>query len=169
MTEDATSWPRQGARLLAAAAGVALFVSLFATWSRLTVHQLAFLAVAASGSLGGVTAGGNAWSTSVIIAVLLTVVAGIVIAAVALDRPRLLAAGAVAALVATVLAAWALVNPPSVARHLAGVMPANLPSERLLSGTGGAGETIAAAAPVAALLGLVALIAADVVALRRPR
>lgn len=169
MTEDPTSWPRQGARLVAAAASVALFASLFATWSRLTVHQLAFLAVAASGSLAGLNAGGNAWSTSLLIAVLLTVFAGVVIATVALDRPRLLAAGAVAALAATVLAIGALANPPSVARQLAGVMPADVPSGRLLSGTGGAGEMIAVIASVVALLGLVALMAADVVALRRPR
>lgn len=169
MTEYATSRIRQGARLVTGLAAVALFVSLFATWSRLTVHQLAFLAVAASGSLGGLSVGGNAWTTSLAVAVALSALAGIVIAAVVLDRPRLLALAAVAALAAAVVAIGALADPPSVTRHLAGVIPAGLPSGRLLSGSGGAGETIAVVASIVSLVGLVALMAGDVGALRRRR
>lgn len=144
-------------RALAGLAGLGLFASLFVTWSRLTLNQLALLAVAAHGSLTGVAAQHDAWSTYAGVAVALALAAALIAAAAVADRPRLLAAAGAVALAALIFTAISAADPPSA-------LPGRLAlptGDHLRVSTGGAGEMMAVVACAVALVGLVTVIAAE--------
>src|ERR1700761_7818008 len=71
MNRSALSLPARG---LTGAAGLALIASLFATWSRMSLQQLALLAVSANGDLGRLSLSVNAWDVYAGVAAALTVV-----------------------------------------------------------------------------------------------
>lgn len=161
MPVDARKTGRLAAQTLTVAAALALLVSLFLTWSRLTLHQLALVALSANGSLGGLSLHHNAWGTSAAIATALTLVALAIAAVGALNRIRLILPVAVLSLAALGLVIALLLNPPSaVPRGVTTGAPAVLGSRAPAGGqgAGGPGETVALIALVLGGAGMWALL-----------
>lgn len=160
MPIDARKTGRLAAQTLTVAAALALLVSLFLTWSRLTLHQLALLAVSANGSLGGLSLHHNAWGTSAAIATALTLVALAIAAVGTLNRIRLILPVAVLSLAALGLVIALLLNPPSAVPRGVSSAPAVVGSRAPAGGqgAGGPGETVALIALVLGGAGMWALL-----------
>jgi hypothetical protein len=156
---------RLAARGVTVAAGLVLVVSLSATWTRLTLHQLALLAVTANGSLGHLSLSHSAWSADAGVAAALAAVAVLVIATGVLNRLALVLPTGLACLAALVFVIVTLGNPPSA-------LPANVPTSSsgvAAHSTAGAGEMLAIIALVLAGIGMWAMLAAAHAERRRRR
>jgi hypothetical protein len=155
------------ARVVTVAAGLGLLVSLFLTWSSVTLRQLALLAVAASGDLTHFAPSQNAWQASPGMAVALTVVALLVIATGVLNRRPLVLPAGVACLAALVYVIVRLGDPPSAVSGYAGATVSS--SGGAAHSSAGAGQPVALVALVIAGLGMWAMLAVAQAERRRRR
>lgn len=155
-----------GARTLTIAAGIALLVSLFLTWSSLSLQQLALLAVTANGSLGRLSLSQDAWQIYRGVAVALTAVAVLVIATGVLNRRQLVLPAGIACLAALGFVVGQLTDPPSA---LTGHRMALPSSGTAAHSAAGAGEPVALAALVLAGIGMWAILAVAHAERRRRR
>jgi hypothetical protein len=155
------------ARGLTVAGGVALLVSLFLTWSGMSLQQLALLAVTANGDLGHLSLTLNAWDAYAGVAAALTAVALLVIATGVLDRLALILPAGLVCLAALVFAIVELSDPPSALPPSTSVA---LPSSGLPAhSTAGAGEPLAIVALVLAGIGMWGMLATAHAERRRRR
>jgi hypothetical protein len=146
------------ARGLTIAAGLALLVSTFLTWSSLSLQQLAMLAVSANGDLGRLPLSVNAWDVYAGVAAALTAVAVLVIATGVLNRLPLILPVGLVCLAALVFVVVQLSDPPSALPRLTGT---TVPSSGVVAhSTTGAGEPVALAALVLAGIGMWTMLAA---------
>ena len=154
-------------RGLTIVAGLALLVSLFLTWTSVSLQQLALLAVTANGDLGRLSLSENAWSAYGGGAVALTAVAVLVIATGVLNwRPLVLPAG-LGCLAALVFVVVQLGDPPSALPAVSGVA---LPSSGVRAHSmAGAGETVALIGLILAGIGMWAMLAVAHAQRRRRR
>ena len=147
-----------GARVLTVGAGLALLASLFLTWSRMSLQQLALLAVSANGDLGRLSLSVNAWDVYAGVAAALTVVGLLLVATAVLNRLPLVLPAGVACLAALVFVVVQLGDPPSA---LSGFPGTAVPSTGVVAhSTTGAGEVIALVALVLAGVGMWGMLAA---------
>ncbi|HWE09388.1 MAG TPA: hypothetical protein VG325_08535 [Solirubrobacteraceae bacterium] len=151
---------RLGARALTVAAGPAMFASLFLGWSRLTLRQLALLAVTANGSLTGLSLTHNAWESFAVAAVALTAVSALTVLAAVMNRVGLIRAAGLACVGGLVFVIIQLTSPPSTLPSSApGALGAGVPGNLPQGDAAGPGETVAIAALVLGLVGTRAMIA----------
>lgn len=149
---------RLAARGLIIAGGLAVLISLFLTWTSLSLQQLALLAVTASGSLGRVSLAQSAWTAYPGVAAALSGLALLVLGAAVLDRLALILPLGIACLAALGFVIAQSVGPPSALPARPG---AALPTSGMVAhSTAGAGETLAIAGLILALLGMWAMLAA---------
>jgi hypothetical protein len=164
MNRPTLSLPARG---LTVAAGLALLVSLFLTWSNMSLQQLALLAVTANGNLGRLSLTQNAWDVYPGVAAALTAVALLVIATGVLNRLPLVLPTGVVCLAALVFVVVQLGDPPSALPGFAG---AAVPSSGVAAhSTTGTGEVVALVALVVAGIGLWAMLAVAQADRRRRR
>ncbi len=146
------------ARGLTVAAGIALLVALFLTWTSMSLQQLALLAVTANGNLGRVSLSQNAWALYPGVAAALTAVALAVIATGGLGRRALVLPVGLVCLAAAVFVGVQLGDPPSAQPALSRV---TVPSSGVAAhSTTGAGEPVALVALGLAVVGMWAMLAA---------
>jgi hypothetical protein len=161
---------RLAARALTVAAGLAVFVSLFLAWTRLTLRQLALLAVTANGSLGRPSLAHDAWESYAGVASALTALSALIVLAAVSNRVRLIRAAALACLAALVFVIVQVGEPPSALPSQGpGAASAGLPGHVSAGSVAGAGETLAIIALVAGVVGMRAMIAAARAERRRAR
>jgi hypothetical protein len=160
MTHLTVNHARLGARTLTVAAGLATFVSLFLAWSRLTLRQLALLAVTANGSLGGLSLTHNAWESSAVAAMALTALSALTVLAGVMNRVRLIRAAGLACVAGLVFVIIQVSNPPSgLPSPAPGALAGGVPGNLATGGAAGPGETLAIVALVVGLVGMRAMIA----------
>ena len=156
-----------GGRVAVVAAGILLLVSLFLTWTSLSLQQLALLAVTANGSLGRLSLSWNAWQAYAGVAAALTAVGVLLIVTGVLNRLPLIVPAGLACLAALGFVIVQLADPPSaLPTHLGSALPSSGATAR---STAGAGETVALIALVLAVIAMWAMLAVADSQRRRPR